>query len=95
MVTSGIVFYRVMQAIGSDEAYRPLQKGVKVFIWIYIGQMTARVLGFLTYEGLWVVQNYFRDSTDLVAYLRDQEYEMVLSTVGELLLDFFLVTYIF
>lgn len=57
-------------------------------------QIGIRLIGFIFFSGIWVVQNYFRSDISLARFIQLQEIEMVLSSIGELFLNFFLITYL-
>lgn len=94
-IVSGLVFFRVVKALESEEAFKPLCKQVYTFSIVYFVQMVLRVASFTAFNGIWVVQNYFRDSFSVSKLASLQEWEIVLASVGELVLIFFLVTYLF
>lgn len=79
----------------SDEAYQPLVRQVTIFAWIYHVQLILRYIIFTALEGLWVYDSIIIVKKNIAAEGRRQEIALVACTVAEVLMDFFLMSYLF
>ena len=63
---SFVVFFKVKNAVKTDEGFNPIKRQVNIFMSIFLSFTMLRYFGFMFLQGEWFNRNVIIKQTDLI-----------------------------